>query len=61
MPNHEDAIEFISNIQIKTKYDKVMDVIEEVIKTSSKKIPIEEKEKLLKAIRSRSTLKALIT
>ena len=61
MPNHEVAIEFISNIQIKTKYDKVMDVIEEVIKTSSKKIPIEEKEKLLKAIRSRSTLKALIT
>lgn len=61
MPNHEDAIEFISNIQIKTKYDKVMDVIEEVIQTSSKKIPVEEKEKLLKAIRSRSMLKTLIT
>ena len=60
-PGREEAAAFISDIQIKTKYDKVMDVIEDVIRTSSKKIPEEEKEKLLKAIRSRSALKTLIT
>ena len=59
--NHKEAVKFISNIVLKTKYDKVMDVIEEVIQTSSKKIPVEEKEKLLKSIRSRSALKTLIT
>lgn len=59
--NHEEAVEFVSNIVLKTKYDKVMDVIEEIIQTSSKKIPVDEKEKLLKSIRSRSALKTLIT
>lgn len=59
--NHEEAVEFISNIALKTKYDKVMDIIEEVIQTSGKKIPVDEKEKLLKSIRSRSALKTLIT
>ena len=59
--NHEEAVEFISNIALKTKYDKVMDIIEDVIQTSGKKIPVDEKEKLLKLIRSRSVLKTLIT
>lgn len=59
--NHEEAAKFISNIVLKTKYDKVMDIIEEVIQTSSKKISADEKEKLLKSIRSRSALKTLIT
>lgn len=59
--NHGDANTLISNIQIKTKYDKVMDVIEDVFKTSGKKVSTEEKEKLLKAIKSRSVLKTLIT
>lgn len=59
--NHEEAVEFISNIALKTKYDKVMDIIEDVIQTSGKKIPVAEKEKLLKLIRSRSVLKTLIT
>ena len=60
-PNHDEAVEFISKIVSKTKYDKVMDVIEEVIQTSSKKISVDEKAKLLKSIRSRSVLKTLIT
>lgn len=59
-PDHEKAVEFISDIVIKTNYDKVMDTIEELIQTSSKKIPEEEKERLIKAIRSRTTLKTLI-
>lgn len=59
--NHEKAAKFISNIVLKTKYEKAMDIIEEVIQTSSKKISADEKEKLLKSIRSRSALKTLIT
>ncbi|XCP85412.1 hypothetical protein ABXS75_00940 [Roseburia hominis] len=60
-PKHEEAVAFIEDITIKTKYDKVMEIIENVIQTSSKKISQEEKEKLLKAIKSRSALKTLIT
>lgn len=59
--NREEAIEMISGITLKTKYDKVMDVIEDVINTASKQIPKEEKQRLLKAFRSRSMLKTLIT
>ena len=59
--SHEDAAAFIENIVLKTKYDKVMDIIEDVIQTSSKKIAAAEKEQLFKAIRSRSALKTLIT
>lgn len=59
-PNYEEAVQFISNIVLKTKYDKVMDIIEDVIQTSSRKIPADEKEKILKSIRSRSALKTLI-
>lgn len=58
--NYEQAADFISNIIIKTKYDKAMEIIEDVIQTSGKKIPADEKEKLIKAIRSRSALKTLI-
>lgn len=61
MNDHEQAVAYISEIILKSKYDRVMDAIEEVIQTSSKKIPPEEKEKLKKAIRSRSILKTLIT
>lgn len=46
--NHEEAVEFISNIALKTKYDKVMDIIEDVIQTSGKKIPVDEKRKIVK-------------
>ena len=60
-PKYDDAVAFIADVTIKTKYEKVMDIIENVIHTSSKKIPAEEKEKLLKVIKSRSALKTLIT
>ncbi len=57
---HEEAVISLADIVIPTKYEKVMTIIEEVIQTSTKKISLEEKEKLIKAIKSRSTLKALI-
>lgn len=61
MHSHEDAVTFISDIIIKTKYEKAMDIIEEILRTSSKTIPLEEKERLLKTIRSRSALRTLIS
>ena len=45
--DREKAIALISGITVKTKYDKVMDIIEDAIQMSGKKIPTEEKEKLL--------------
>ena len=59
--DHESAVGFISDIHIKNKYETVMEIIEETIQTFSRKIPPEEKAMLLKMIRSRSKLKALIT
>lgn len=59
--NHEKAMALISGITVKSKYDKVMDIIEDSIQMSGRRIPDEEKEMLLKTIRSRSALKALIT
>lgn len=57
----EDAIDFIARCHIESKYDQVVGVIEEIINTSSNKIPPEEKEMLIKQIKSRSKLKALLS
>ena len=59
-PDHDEAVELISKIQIRTKYDRVMETIEDVFQNSGKKIPESEKMKLIKALRSRSLLKTLI-
>lgn len=60
LPTLEDALAFVSNCEIKTKYDQVIDVLEEIIQTSTKKIPQEEKEKLIKTIKSRNVLRTLL-
>ena len=46
-PDHDEAVELISKIQIRTKYDRVMETIEDVIQNSGKKIPESEKMKLI--------------
>lgn len=56
----EDAFEFISKCPIESTYDQVIGVIENIFETYGKKIPDQEKEKLLKAIKSISKLKALL-
>lgn len=60
LKNSEDLKNFILNCKIETKYDQVINVIEDIINTSSKKIPKEEKSKLINTIKSRSKLKVLI-
>lgn len=59
--SREDAIAYISGLHIKTKYEKAIEVIEDVFNTTGKKISVEEKEKLLTAIKSRSTFKTLFS
>lgn len=59
--NHEEAATFVSDIYVQTKYEKAMSIIETNFQTSSKKIPEEEKEKLLNAIKSRTALKSLLS
>ena len=59
--NHEEAASFVSDIYVQTKYEKALSIIEEIFQTSSKKIPKEEKEILLNKIKSRTTLKTLIS
>lgn len=57
----DDALAFITNYHIESKYDQVIGVLEEIINTSSKNIPAEEKEILLKTIKSRTKLKTLLS
>lgn len=61
VPNHDAAISMLANINIPTKYEETMEVIEEIFRTSSKKIPFEEKESILKAIKSREKLRLLLS
>ena len=60
LQSQEEAVEFISKCHIDSQYDKVIKELEKIIASSSKKIPQEEKEKLILTIKSRSALKALI-
>lgn len=59
--NHEEAASFVSDIYVQTKYEKAMSIIETIFQTSSKKMPEEEKKKLLNAIKSRTALKSLLS
>jgi len=57
----DDALAFIKDYHIESTYDQVIEVLEEIIKTSSNKISNEEKEMLLKTIKSRTKLKTLLS
>ena len=60
LSTHDNAIELLSNITVKSKYDKVMDIIEDTFLNGYKKINFEDKETLLRAIKSNSRIRALI-
>ena len=59
LQSQEAMAEFISNCHIDSQYDKMIKIMEEIINTSSRVIPPEEKLRLLNTIKSRSALKAL--
>lgn len=58
---HDDAVSFVAGIQIPTKYEQVMAIIEQVFGMADKRIPAEQKQQLLNAIKSRQALKTLLT
>ena len=60
LQSQEDVDAFISACRFDSQYEKAIKIIEDVINTTGKKIPAEEKERLLNAIKSRSALKALL-
>ena len=60
LSTHDNAIELLSNITVKSKYDKVMDIIEDTFLNGYKKINFEDKETMLRAIKSNSRIRTLI-
>ncbi len=58
--NREEAAAFISNMKVKTKYDNVMKIIEDVIQKSGLELAEDKKTQLLNSIRSNNELRALI-
>ncbi len=57
----EDALEFMKSVPIKSRYDQVIEIIEDTIRTSSKKIPQEEKDTLIRSIKNREKLATLLS
>ena len=56
----EDVNAFILNCHIASRYEKVMDEVERILKSSARNIPTEEIDRLIRTLRSRSSLKTLI-
>lgn len=60
LDSHDAAIECLSSIIVKSKYEQVMEIIEDIFKNSYRNINSEDKEKLLNAIKSRSKIRTII-
>lgn len=58
--SHDEAIEVLSKIIVQSKYEKVMEIIENTMMNGYKKMKDEDKQTLLRAIKSNSTIKRLI-
>lgn len=58
--SHDEAIEVLSRIIVKSKYEKVMEIIEKIMMSGYKKITDEDKQILMRAIKSNSSIKLLI-
>lgn len=57
--SQESAALFVSQIHVDSKYEKMIHILEEIVNSSSKNVPPEEKDRLIRTIKSRSALKAL--
>lgn len=55
----EDVVNFIDNCHIDSQYDKAIEIIENIINSAGNEIPKEEKEKLIRRVKSKATFKAL--
>lgn len=59
LQTQEAVASFILGCPIETPYDKMIKILEDVIRTSSNDIPQREKETLIKTIKSKQALKVL--
>lgn len=57
---HDQAIEYLSTIIVQSKYDQVMVEIEQIFKQAPKSVKEEDRQFLLRAIKSRSKIQSLI-
>lgn len=60
MGSHREVVECLSSIKVKSKYEQVIEIIEDIFENNCKNISSNDKEKLLNAIKSRSKIKVLI-
>ena len=60
LSSHDAAIECLSSIIVKSKYEQVMDLIEEIFESNCRNINPIDKDKLLNLIKSRSKIKTII-
>lgn len=59
--SREDVIECLSSISVKSKYEQLMEIIEDIFNNNCKNINYDAKTNLLNAIKSRSKIKMLIS
>ena len=60
LETYNSAMEYLSSIIVKTRYDELMEVVEEIIKTSPRTISKEDRETLLNTFRSRNKIKQIM-
>lgn len=60
LETRESAIDFLSNIVVKSRYEELIDVIEEIIQTGPKSITQKDREILLNTFKSRNKIKQLM-
>lgn len=58
--SRDDALEYIASIPVQSRYDQVIGILEEIINTSSSKIPKEEKARIIATIKSRQKLATIL-
>ncbi len=60
LKTHDSIMEYLSTIVVKSKYDELMDVIENIVNTAPNTIKKEDREFLINAFRSRSKIKQIM-
>ena len=59
--NASEAKEYISSIKVETKYEKGLRLVKEVLDSRGGKLTDSEKNKIMKALKSKNAFKTLLT
>jgi hypothetical protein len=60
LDSHDSALEYLDKIVVKSKYDELIETMEEIINTCPKTIRKEDREILLNTIKSRNKIKQIM-